>query len=178
MGKRENIRCDGRWDARSSESAIRGQICGSTICSPMKVAPCGAPLSVTLSAKIGGGVDDVSSGGSATVCTGGEAGALVTGATCLDVLVSARGSLTIDLITVHPEVARIVPMAMPVQNPAGAMDAATMPVFDVTGSISGFGEGAFTLTMTAVDGQVVTETLAWPSGGIGGAFITGQGNFR
>jgi expansin (peptidoglycan-binding protein) len=43
---------------------------------------------------------------------------------------------------------------------------------------SGFGEGGFTLTMTGVDGQVVTDTIAWPSGGIGGAFITGQGNFR
>lgn len=43
---------------------------------------------------------------------------------------------------------------------------------------SGFGEGAFTLTMTGVDGQVVTESIAWPSGGIGGAFVTGQGNFR
>ena len=43
---------------------------------------------------------------------------------------------------------------------------------------SGFGEGGFTLTMTGVDGQVVTQPIAWPAGGIGGAFVTGAANFR
>ena len=38
--------------------------------------------------------------------------------------------------------------------------------------------GAFTLTLTGVDGQVVTQPIAWPAGGIGGAFVTGAANFR
>jgi expansin (peptidoglycan-binding protein) len=42
----------------------------------------------------------------------------------------------------------------------------------------GFGAGKFTLRATGVDGQVVTETFDWPSGGIAGAFLTGKGNFQ
>ncbi|MBK7863454.1 MAG: hypothetical protein IPJ65_33600 [Archangiaceae bacterium] len=41
----------------------------------------------------------------------------------------------------------------------------------------GFGKGDFTLQLTGVDGSVVTDTFTWPSNGIGGAFLTGQGNF-
>jgi expansin (peptidoglycan-binding protein) len=43
---------------------------------------------------------------------------------------------------------------------------------------SGFGQGSFTIRSTGVDGQVVTETFSWPSAGIGGAFLTGAGNFK
>lgn len=42
----------------------------------------------------------------------------------------------------------------------------------------GFGEGRFTLTLTGIDGQVVTQAFDWPAAGIGGAFLTGAGNFR
>ncbi len=42
---------------------------------------------------------------------------------------------------------------------------------------SGFGQGSFTIRSTGIDGQQVTDTFAWPSGGIAGAFLTGQGNF-
>jgi expansin (peptidoglycan-binding protein) len=43
---------------------------------------------------------------------------------------------------------------------------------------SGFGEGAFTIRTTGVDGQVVTEHFAWPASGIAGAFLTGTQNFQ
>jgi hypothetical protein len=43
---------------------------------------------------------------------------------------------------------------------------------------AGFGQGSFTIRTTGVDGQVVTETFAWPSAGIAGAFLTGTQNFR
>jgi expansin (peptidoglycan-binding protein) len=42
---------------------------------------------------------------------------------------------------------------------------------------SGFGQGSFTLRSTGIDGQVMTDTFAWPTTGIAGAFLTGQGNF-
>lgn len=42
----------------------------------------------------------------------------------------------------------------------------------------GFGNGSFTIRLTAVDGQVVTDTFTWPSGGIAGAFLTGKANFN
>jgi expansin (peptidoglycan-binding protein) len=42
---------------------------------------------------------------------------------------------------------------------------------------SGFGAGAFTLRLTGVDGQVVSDTFAWPAAGLGGALLTGHGNF-
>jgi expansin (peptidoglycan-binding protein) len=43
---------------------------------------------------------------------------------------------------------------------------------------NGFGVGTFTIRSTGVDGQQVTDTFPWPSGGVAGAFLTGQGNFR
>ncbi len=43
---------------------------------------------------------------------------------------------------------------------------------------SGFGAGTFSIRSTGVDGQVVTETFSWPSGGIAGAFLTGKSNFQ
>jgi expansin (peptidoglycan-binding protein) len=42
----------------------------------------------------------------------------------------------------------------------------------------GFGNGAFTLRLTGIDGQVVSDTFNWPSGGIAGKTLTGQGNFQ
>jgi expansin (peptidoglycan-binding protein) len=42
----------------------------------------------------------------------------------------------------------------------------------------GFGVGSFTLRITAVDGQQLTDTFSWPAAGIGGQILTGQGNFR
>jgi expansin (peptidoglycan-binding protein) len=42
---------------------------------------------------------------------------------------------------------------------------------------SGFGQGQFSIRSTGVDGAQIVDTFAWPSGGIAGAFLTGQGNF-
>lgn len=42
---------------------------------------------------------------------------------------------------------------------------------------AGFGEGPFTLTLTGVDGQVVSAAFPWPTGGVGGATLT-TANFR
>jgi expansin (peptidoglycan-binding protein) len=41
----------------------------------------------------------------------------------------------------------------------------------------GFGEGAFTLRLTAIDGSQHVDELAWPAGGIAGKLIAGRGNF-
>jgi hypothetical protein len=41
----------------------------------------------------------------------------------------------------------------------------------------GFGEGPFTLKLTGIDGQEVTQDFAWPGGGIAGAMLEGDGNF-
>ena len=43
---------------------------------------------------------------------------------------------------------------------------------------SGFGDGQFSIRTTGVDGQQVVDTFPWPSAGIGGAFLTGAGNFQ
>ncbi|MFH1808059.1 MAG: hypothetical protein ABIJ09_04900 [Pseudomonadota bacterium] len=43
---------------------------------------------------------------------------------------------------------------------------------------SGFGAGAFTLRLTGIDGQVVSDSFAWPASGIAGALLTGHGNFE
>jgi expansin (peptidoglycan-binding protein) len=43
---------------------------------------------------------------------------------------------------------------------------------------SGFGMGSFSIRSTGIDGQQVVDTFAWPSAGIAGAFLTGQGNFQ
>jgi expansin len=42
----------------------------------------------------------------------------------------------------------------------------------------GFGMGTFSIRSTGVDGQQVADTFDWPSAGLGGAFLTGHGNFR
>lgn len=43
---------------------------------------------------------------------------------------------------------------------------------------SGFGNGTFSIRLTGVDSQTVTDTFDWPAAGIAGAFLTGQGNFQ
>jgi len=43
---------------------------------------------------------------------------------------------------------------------------------------AGFGQGSFTIRSTGIDGSVVIDTFPWPSAGIAGAFLTGQGNFK
>ena len=43
---------------------------------------------------------------------------------------------------------------------------------------AGFGTGDFTLRITSMDGQVVTQELAWPASGIGGQLLTGTTNFQ
>ena len=42
----------------------------------------------------------------------------------------------------------------------------------------GFGNGSFTIRVSGVDGQQITDTFAWPSAGIAGQTLTGQGNFQ
>jgi expansin (peptidoglycan-binding protein) len=42
---------------------------------------------------------------------------------------------------------------------------------------AGFGVGTFTIQLTGMDGQVVTDTFDWPSGGIAGQLLAGHGNF-
>jgi len=42
----------------------------------------------------------------------------------------------------------------------------------------GFGKGSFTIRLTGVDGQVVSDTFAWPAAGVGGQTLDGQGNFQ
>jgi expansin (peptidoglycan-binding protein) len=42
----------------------------------------------------------------------------------------------------------------------------------------GFGQGPFTIRLTGVDGQQVTDSFDWPAAGIAGAMLTGQGNFQ
>jgi len=43
---------------------------------------------------------------------------------------------------------------------------------------SGFGNGPFTIQLTGMDGQVISDTFQWPGGGIAGATLTGAGNFK
>lgn len=43
---------------------------------------------------------------------------------------------------------------------------------------SGFGEGPFTITLTGVDGQTVSDTFDWPAAGIAGQMLVGAGNFE
>jgi hypothetical protein len=43
---------------------------------------------------------------------------------------------------------------------------------------AGFGNGAFSIRSTGVDGQQVVEMFAWPSAGIAGAFLIGTQNFK
>jgi len=40
----------------------------------------------------------------------------------------------------------------------------------------GFGEGAFSLRLTAIDGSQHVDQLAWPAGGIAGKMLEGSGN--
>jgi expansin (peptidoglycan-binding protein) len=42
---------------------------------------------------------------------------------------------------------------------------------------SGFGKGSFSITLTGIDGHVVTDSFAWPSAGIAGQTLMGHGNF-
>jgi expansin (peptidoglycan-binding protein) len=42
---------------------------------------------------------------------------------------------------------------------------------------SGFGVGPFSIRLTGIDGTQVTDSFAWPSAGVAGALLTGQGNF-
>jgi hypothetical protein len=41
----------------------------------------------------------------------------------------------------------------------------------------GFGVGPFTLRLTAVDGSTRTDNFEWPADGVGGALLSGAGNF-
>jgi len=43
---------------------------------------------------------------------------------------------------------------------------------------NGFGVGPFSIRVTAVDGQQIADDFAWPSAGISGQLLTGQGNFQ
>jgi expansin (peptidoglycan-binding protein) len=43
---------------------------------------------------------------------------------------------------------------------------------------SGFGAGTFTIRLTGVDGQQITDTFPWPSAGIAGQMLNGHGNFQ
>jgi expansin (peptidoglycan-binding protein) len=42
----------------------------------------------------------------------------------------------------------------------------------------GFGKGRFSIRLTAMDGQQVTDSFDWPSPDIAGAMLTGAGNFQ
>ncbi len=42
----------------------------------------------------------------------------------------------------------------------------------------GFGKGSFSIRLTGMDGQVVTDTFSWPAAGIAGQTISGAGNFQ
>jgi len=42
---------------------------------------------------------------------------------------------------------------------------------------SGFGKGTFTVKLTGVDNRTVSDTFTWPSSGIAGQMLNGQGNF-
>ena len=41
----------------------------------------------------------------------------------------------------------------------------------------GFGKGAFTIRLTAIDGSTYEDAIDWPANGVAGAMITGKGNF-
>ena len=41
----------------------------------------------------------------------------------------------------------------------------------------GFGAGEFTLRLVGIDDQELSDTFAWPGGGIAGQTLLGQGNF-
>jgi hypothetical protein len=43
---------------------------------------------------------------------------------------------------------------------------------------SGFGAGTFTIRLTGVDGQQISDTFGWPAAGIAGQMLDGQGNFQ
>jgi hypothetical protein len=43
---------------------------------------------------------------------------------------------------------------------------------------SGFGEGPFTITLTSIDGQTISDSFVWPAGGLGGVTLVGAGNFE
>jgi expansin (peptidoglycan-binding protein) len=43
---------------------------------------------------------------------------------------------------------------------------------------SGFGAGPFSIRLTGIDGQEIVDSFAWPSAGIAGQMLTGQGNFQ
>lgn len=42
----------------------------------------------------------------------------------------------------------------------------------------GFGNGSFTIRLTGIDGQQISDTFAWPKNGIAGLSAEGQGNFK
>lgn len=42
----------------------------------------------------------------------------------------------------------------------------------------GFGVGPFSIRLTGMDGQVIVDDFAWPSGGVKGITLTGKGNFQ
>jgi expansin (peptidoglycan-binding protein) len=43
---------------------------------------------------------------------------------------------------------------------------------------AGFGKGTFSIRLTGVDNQQIVDTFTWPSAGVAGAMLTGQGNLQ
>jgi len=43
---------------------------------------------------------------------------------------------------------------------------------------AGFGKGTFSIRLTGIDNQQVIDTFAWPSAGVAGAMLIGQGNLQ
>jgi expansin (peptidoglycan-binding protein) len=48
----------------------------------------------------------------------------------------------------------------------------------LTDGNGGFGKGAFSLRLTGMDNQQYVDTFDWPSAGVAGAMLTGQGNLQ
>lgn len=63
------------------------------------------------------------------------------------------------------------------KNHSGYIDLARASDGTVTDA-SGFGQGDFTMELTGVDGQTVTDTFPWPTAGIAGQLLVGTGNFH
>lgn len=43
---------------------------------------------------------------------------------------------------------------------------------------AGFGKGPFSIRLTGIDNQQFVDTFTWPSAGVAGAMLTGQGNLQ
>jgi expansin (peptidoglycan-binding protein) len=75
--------------------------------------------------------------------------------------------------------ARVPITKVEVQSPSHASFAALTRGSDGTlTDAKGFGNGPFMLRLTGVDGQTLVDSFPWPAGGIAGAVLTSQGNFK